>query len=223
MTIKKFLFRGVLFIVGAVFLSHGIHTYSGSNQWELEGEKKGVTVYSLKSPGSNLKQFRGVVRVKSRLASFVAMMQGSDISDDTGFYEPREFDKDNMQLFHAAFKTKVPIPIFKPREFVVRNHFYQNPKSKTVYYEVTATPGKIPPDECCYRISDMNNYWVFTPLGNGEVELEWFINMDLGLPYFIINSAHPEYMYDVLAKMQGFLDREHYKNAQLDFIQEVES
>src|SRR5215475_16125701 len=41
--------------------------FSGSNKWEFDRDQKGVKIYTLKSPGSDLIQVKGVVRVHSTL------------------------------------------------------------------------------------------------------------------------------------------------------------
>src|SRR5262245_43339004 len=62
-------------LVGLYFVARVIWRVSGSNQWELVGERKGVTVYTLKAPGVDLELIRANLRVRSTLATIVKYMQ----------------------------------------------------------------------------------------------------------------------------------------------------
>src|SRR6478672_6912009 len=50
-----------------------IWRFSGSNQWELAAEKNGAKVYTLKMPGSDMLQVKGVMRYRSTLAGMVKL------------------------------------------------------------------------------------------------------------------------------------------------------
>src|SRR5436853_6924 len=81
--IRKFLARAALILLAVVIVggtvAHLVWKYSGSNQWEKIGQKKGVTVYALKTPGSSIKKFKAVWTVHSKLSRFVMWA-----SDDKG-------------------------------------------------------------------------------------------------------------------------------------------
>src|SRR5687768_568120 len=71
-SIKRIVLVGAS-VVALIVAAHLIYTYTGSQQWELVGEQNGVTVYSRKTPGVAVKQFKGVVRAQSTLVGVVAM------------------------------------------------------------------------------------------------------------------------------------------------------
>lgn len=223
--VKKILIFSTLSVV-VIFASWQlIWIFSGSEQWELIHEKKGVKIYSMKSPGSGLKKFKGTVRVQSSLGTLVEFMQDPDVCDDIGCYESRVIERieNEDSLFqYSSFRFDFPFP-FITREYVTRAHFYQNPESKEVYYEIIATPDKVPPDDCCFRLEDMQNTWQFKPMGDGEIEIEYVLDMDLGgfVPSALMNSMYPNFIYGNLSNLQGFLDKEKYQNARIDFIDEA--
>jgi hypothetical protein len=79
-TIGKFLAYGAALVVVVLAIAHFAWKYSGSNEWELWRDKKGVAVYTLKAPGATRLQFKVVTRIKARLDSIVAAM--TDTSTD---------------------------------------------------------------------------------------------------------------------------------------------
>ncbi len=217
----KILWLVGLSILTLFFAAHLIWRFSGSNQWKFVQERNGVKVYSLKTPGSDLQKWKGVIRVHSTLASLVKLFQDPYICLEVGCSAPKMIERVDDQQQYYYFQNKLPFP-FHARDFVMRVQFYQNPQTKEVLVGVAAAPDKISPDNCCFRVTDMNNTWKFTPLADGQVEIEWVLNMNEGgfLPDALLNMMHPEVMYSFLPTMQGFVDREKYQNAKFDFIKE---
>lgn len=208
-------------VVVIVLLVGGIWRFSGSNQWELVGEKKGVKIYSLKAPGSDSQKFKCVFRVHSTLAGLVRLMRDPDACDDMGCYESHIVDRIDDQLQYSTFRYKLPAP-FLPREFVVRILVHQSPGTGEVLVNYGAALGKTPPNDCCVRVSDMNNTWRLTPLGNGEVDVEVIMDMNEGgfVPNLVLNAARPRALFKVLPNIQRILNKEKYQTAKLDFIKE---
>lgn len=207
--------------VALYFGARLVWRFSGSNHWELIQEKNGVKVYSLKAPGSDLQKFKGTIRLHSTLSSLVKMFQDPDICLESGCASSIVVERvDDQQQFYD-FRYKLPFP-FRARQFVAREQFYQNPHTKAVLVEVVAAPDKTPPDDCCFRVTDMNNTWLFTPLDNGEIDVEWVLNMNEGgfIPDLMLNKLRPKVMFAVLPKLQVWVTREKYRDAKFDFIKE---
>jgi hypothetical protein len=216
----RVLFLASVSLMALYFVGRLVWRFSGSNQWELEREERGVKMYYWKTPGIDVKKYKGVVRIHSQLATLVKMTQDPDLCLDAGCKEAKMLERVDDQLQYYSFKFNLPAP-FKPREFVVREQYYQNPKTKDVLLEVVGAPDKIPPNDCCFRVSDINNTWRFTPLGKGEVEVEWMVNMNEGgfLPDLFLNKRSRA-MFPLLHGLQAMADRQKYQNAKFDFVKE---
>jgi ribosome-associated toxin RatA of RatAB toxin-antitoxin module len=126
-----------------------------------------------------------------------------------GCRESYVIERADDQLLFTTFRYNLPFK-FRPREFVLRAQFYQNPKNKEVLLAYSAVPEKLPPNPCCFRVTDMNNTWRFTPLGNGQVEVEFLMNMDDGgfMPDLLINKVRPQVMFKALPRLQSLLNTE---------------
>lgn len=210
----------IVLLMALAFATKSIWTFSGSNRWELVGDRNGVKVYSWKTPGSSVKKFKGVVRVRSTLSGLMALASDRNIAKEMGSYETHSLGGDE-HLMYSSFRMDPypPLP-FRPRESVFSALLYQNPQTKEILIEVRATPDKTPPNACCFRVTDMNNSWRFTPLGDGEVEVEWILNEDLGgfVPDLLKNIKWPKVMFNFLAIVRDRVDK--YQAAKIPFIQE---
>ena len=217
----RVLWLGTISLVVLCVGARLIWRFSGSNQWEFVGEKNGVKVYSLKQPGTDLLQVKGVFRIHASLGALVKMNQDPDLCNQMGCIDAHLLEREDDEVQYAYFRTDFPFP-YRPREFVVRTQTFQNPQNKEVLMEVSAAPDKIPPDSCCFRVTEMNNTIRFTPVGNGEVDLEYVQHMNEGgfLPDLLLNTERADLMFDTLPELQHYVDQEKYQSAKLDFIKE---
>ena len=154
--IGKVLGYGGLLLVAALIVAHFAWKYSGSGQWELEINKKGVQVYSRKTPGTTLKDFRTVRRVKTTLHRAVAAMTSTD-SEDCAEWSPGCVAKLTIQpwdpnklTYVQLYRMDYPKP-FKPREFLINAKVTQDPKTRTVLVDFTTQPDLVPRNACCPR------------------------------------------------------------------------
>ena len=113
---------------------------------------------------------------------------------------------------------------FLPREYVTRTLIYQNPITKTILVQTWATPDKMPPNPCCFRVNELHNSQRITPLGNGEIEWEYVMNQDLGgfVPAFLQNYGRVKVMAFWMPLIQKWLlePKFNYQAAKFSWIQE---
>ena len=223
--IGKVLLTGIVTVTLALVAAHYVWKYSGSNEWKFVNEANGVRVYALKAPGSTLEQFKGVTRIKAPLHAVMATMT------DTSTEACREFVPGcvsgrilqpwdpQKHSFIQAYRLMLPKPMV-PRDLVIRSSFSQDPKTKALFVECDALPDLLPPDPCCYHITHMHNSWRYTPVGNGELELEFRSNYDIGLPYFLVNHAGPSGIPQFLPKLAKVFNRDKYQHTEFAFVRE---
>jgi hypothetical protein len=212
--------RVVVSLVVVLALARAAWNMSGSNQWELFRDKNGVRVDTLKQPGADMIRVRGIVQVRSTLASLVAWILEPDTCKDIDCYELKILDQVDHQIVYSTFRFDAPP--FKTREFVVREHAHQIPQTKEVWVELAAAPERLPPNDCCFRVTTMSNTWRLTPVANGVVEVEYTTNMNEGgfVPDLVLNRDRPRWIYSELSKLQGYLNKPRWRNAKVDSIEE---
>ena len=219
-----------LAIAGAVLLTlavaaHLAYMYSGSGQWEKAIDKQGITVFTLKAPGSLVKRVRGVTHVRTTMNTAVSlMMKDAEAVENCREWFPGCTDTQVVQPWNPKDRTWLilfRVRAFRPfaaREFLVRGRATQDPRTKAVLIEYTGVPDEIPENPCCVRVPHLANSWRFTPLDNGTVEVENHMNVDIGIPYFMFNRFVPGGQWRLLGKLQKSLDKR--KGATSEGIQE---
>lgn len=230
--------RGLLYTIAALlvlgFVGKTIWKYSGSNRWELVAEREArrsqrdptmwlpaVKVYALKSPGTELEQTKVVVRVKSTMAGIVKFMQDPDVCKRVGCTDSRVLERVSDQWMYTTFRYPYPRP-FRDRELVLSVNFAQNPKTKELLLQYSAVPDFLPANDCCFRVTRMNNTWRFRPVGNGEVEAEVVVNLDEGgfVPEFLSSHLRRRVLLRGVPYTAGLMQKPEYQQAKFDFVQE---
>lgn len=220
-TFGKWVLRVFVVILAVALAAQLTYMFSGSGEWESLSAKNGVQIFEKKVPGRNIKEYKAVFKVKSTLSRFVAFSTIEDSDMEIDYYDMQDLEKVSEQLIYSTWKQKFPSP-FKPRHFVVKNEFTQDPATKVLVYTVQAANDRMPEDDCCVRVARMDNSWTLTPLGNGEIQVEWVSNLDMGgaLPYFVLNGYQPGGMRFFATNLQRYLDQEKFANVKYAWIQE---
>jgi len=217
---------GFVLVVG-IFTAHLVWKSSGSGKWELAMDKDGVQVYTMKVPGSTLKHFKAVGRAKTSLQHVVTVFTDSslqhchDIMSNCVKSLAVELWNTDGHYWVGLVRARLPWP-FSPRELVMKDHFSQDPQSKTLFIEITAAPELVPPDECCVRVTHMDNKWRWTPRRNGEFEVEVVEDMDVRVPYILWNARTKE-VWKIMSTVQALMDRKRGPDEKFDFLQEPET
>lgn len=227
---KKYLIYGVSVLLVAALVAEGVWYASGSNEWILEMDDKGIKVYTLKRPWTNLKIFRGVVHYDYSMSHMVAALIDDHsletckkwLPDCIGFQPIKKFNTDDMYDINMwVFETGGP---FKPRESIIKSHVSQDDITKVVKIDITGAPDALPENDCCVRIRNFHNVWKYTPLEDGSIEVEFTQDWDMGglFPDVIFNfGLGVEGTHWFLSEdLPRLLDNEKYRNARYDFIEE---
>jgi len=215
----------ILLVIVGLAVAHFAWKYSGSNEWVKVSDKEGIQVYTLKEPGSTLKDFKAVTRVKTTLNRAAAAMLSTETADCAEWAPSCRSEKEiqpwnpkEMTYVHL-YRMNYPKP-FMPREFLLKAKVSQNPANKALLVEFIALPDALPKNDCCFRLEELHNRWQFTPVGNGEVEVELRTDMDQGIPYFMINNKTPFFLHKMFKPLQKWYDKDKWETARYEGIVE---
>jgi hypothetical protein len=202
---------------------------SGSNQWELEFERDGVKVYSLKAPGSENKQFRAVTVGNYSLNQLVGGLIENSTPQNCRDNIPGCLAMQVVTPWSAKtmsdtvmWRLGLPGP-FAPREMILRSQVIQDPASKAVTVNVLAAPNALPRTPGTVRVTHLQNRWVYTPAGNGRVQVEFLQDIDMGgmFPAMLLNLGGAEQTYQFIHdQLPKLLDSDRLRAIRYDFIQE---
>ncbi|NQZ12073.1 MAG: hypothetical protein HRT35_33390 [Algicola sp.] len=231
--LKKFGRKALIGLIGFIVLFvvvDRIWVASGSNQWVLKQEEKGIKIYTLKTPGASIIKVKAVKNFNMTLSNIIAPFLDETIQDDCaawveGCLEYRILKPWNpkLQTNLQMWRIELPAPL-SPREMLVQGQIYQNPDTKVVTLENLAAPNNIEPSEGFVRIRHFHNIWHYTPLANGEVIVELVQDFDMSgfFPDFLLNLAGPSQLFKMFdEELPELLGREKYVNTTLDFIEEL--
>jgi hypothetical protein len=219
----KILLRVSVSIVVLLFVAQLMWRFSGSNQWKLVLEKNGIKVYSLKAPGSDLLQFKAIGRIHSTLPGVIAWITDTSACKIQGCTESYEISRAGEQLRYYYFQYD--LAPFGKRDYAISALLYQIPDTKQVVVTIAAVPDKVPPRDGYVRVTNLNNKWRFTPLENGQIEVEIENNMELGgfMPTMLYNVKRPGAIYSMLTHLESWVAKDKYQSAKFSFIEDGSS
>jgi len=217
------------FVVTIIVLIDYMWVMSGSNKWELEIDKDGVQVYSLKTPGDKLMRFKAIIRGDYTLSQLAALFIIDDDLETCKDWLPncveytRIKEMDSRTMYDTdRWLLDFPFP-FSDREILLRTIISQDKKTKAVTADIVAVPNVLPQTDGVVRVVRMHNVWKYIPLENGQTEVQFIQDVDMGglFPVFLLNLSSAEenfkFMHDELPK---FLSKEKYRKAKISFIKE---
>lgn len=183
----KFLLFGTACLIVIVVLAQVIWINSGSSKWELGIDKDGIKVYSLKSPGSFLKKFKGTVRVKNVSMNHVAASMIDDNNlENCKAWLPSCIDFKAIESFSPKTLTDANLwtfelfPPFSPREILLKGHLRQDKQTKEIFIDYIAAPNAAPLNDGRVRVTHFHNSWQYIPQPNGDVEIVHVQDFDMG-------------------------------------------
>lgn len=222
---KLFARLGVAAFVLAVLaaIAHLLWTMSGSGKWVLSRDDGHVTLWTLKSPGSPLVQVKSRVRVKTRLAGPMRLMEDMSCAD-AGCYDEAILERlaTHPGRYAAYIRFKFDVPGVHTQDYVLLQQRAQDPASRQVTIDMIAAPDRIPRDDCCIRITHLHTRWWLTPVRGGHVDIEYTQDTDSGgLPYPIANLLLIEGTFQVMRDMQALMEKPRYRIESFRDIQEL--
>ena len=222
--------KKILYILACLIILSWVLKYwwisSGSNEWQLEIDKDGVQVYSLKTPGSYMKQFKTIKRTKMSINQLAAgFLLDNHSLENCKKWLPTCIGDEVIEPYSDAKQGDtilwtLEFGPFSNREFLLRNYARQHDDG-IVSVDIMAIANKQPRNDCCFRIVHMHNRWQFKPLDNGEVEIQFLQDAKIGgfFPDFLINFGAADQAYTMFSQqLDGFLDKDKYRQATFDFI-----
>jgi hypothetical protein len=205
---------------------------SGSEQWKLEIDRDGVQVWSYKEPGRSTKLFKAVTRGHYTQSQLVAsLMLDNDSLQNCKDWIPvctkltvLEPYNDKAQGDSVLWTLQLMPPVFADREYVIKSHAAQDPRTKVVSVDIMAAANKIALHECCVRITHIHNRWQVGPARNGQVEISLVQDFGMGgfFPDVLLNLGNAEQTWTMFHdKLPGLLNKPKYRNARFDYIDET--
>ena len=214
----------VLFLILIFLTQQSVFGAKTADDWELKRKDKGIEAYLRDMPGTDLKEFKGVMYVRGvRLSSMVATF------DDTASYtrwmynctESRLLKYINVHERITYTVTHAPWPA-DDRDTVVYSFMSQNPEDLSVTIDITSRPDYLPKQPHRLRIPMMKATWTFKPLKSGTVMIVYRTVTDPGgpLPIWLLNLSVIDLPYYTMYKFMNVIKEGRYAAAHYSVVSE---
>ena len=209
--------RAKLFLLLLFFSGNG-------SDWELRKNEDNISVYTRRVSTSDFKELQCKTIVKSSLGAIVKLLVDVDkypqwIYSCTQSYRIKQIGKTeswSYQLFDA------PWPV-SDHDIVAVGRITQDKKTKTITIQSDVVNGMLPEKEDIVRIKKFHSSYILIPKPNGYVEINFELGSDPGgiMPAWLVNMVIVKGPFTSHQKLTELLQTPAYKNARLDFIEEL--
>jgi len=201
-----------------------ISSYSFSQaNWTLKLDKDGIKIYTKNVENSSFKAIKTVCTISSSLSVLTAVLLDINSSVDW-VYATKSCTLlkqiSPSELFYYS-EVNVPWPISN-RDFIVRLKVTQDEKTKIVTVDGENRPAFLPEKKNIVRIKQCYSRWLIEPLHNGEVKVEYELQVDPGgsVPAWLINMFATKGPYESFKKLRIQVKKPLYNNVNLPFIKD---
>ncbi|MGI9286648.1 MAG: START domain-containing protein [Pseudomonadales bacterium] len=197
---------------------------TAAEDWGLKKDSDGIQIFTRTVEGSKFKAVRGVTEMETSLASLVALVQDSAACPEWADLckESRVEETLSAQEMYVYTHNDLPWPV-KDRDVLAHVVWTQDPESRAVTMQSTATSDKLANTKGRVRLTEADARWIFTPLVNNKVEVvtEAHINPGGPLPAWITNMLLVDAPFKTLTNLRTLVKNPKYQNASVDFVTEA--
>lgn len=191
--------------------------------WSLvkEDPRHQIRIYTQAVEQSSMKAYRGEMRMRSSLSAPIALLQDNAVADqwmhNCAILELIEEISDSERLMYMI--SKAPWPV-KDRDSIVHTRVTQDAVTYAVRVDVVARDDVFPANDDFVRVNQMQGFWLFTPLADGQIDIVYEAHADPAgsIPAWIANSVVVDVPYYTLRGMHRMLQQDSYQQQDVPFL-----
>lgn len=171
-------------------LTSGPVSATTEDQWKLDKQQDGISVYTRPVPGSGIKEFRGEAEISSPLAAVLRVLRDSDGFKNWFPNCPESkllAREENVSYQYSVMSTPWPL---SDRDNIFRSETKRSPTSGAVEIEVTAAPDYSPERGGRVRVRKARGSWKLEPLSPDRTRVTFTMHLEPGggIPEWMINA-----------------------------------
>lgn len=216
MNTKKYL---LFLLVSFMFFS-----YSFSQNWELKLEKNGVTVYTRPFAGSNVREFRGEITVKSNMGSILALIDSVSeypkwMYNVTYASRPKKISRD-IGYTYTIIKSTWPV---SDRDICTYYTVKQDTATKIVTIALTGIKDYMPLKDGTIRVPAITGFWQLIPMAKGVTKVIYQVHCESGgyVPASIVNAYITDTPYYNLFNLRNIVESPLYPKKVIPNVKEM--
>ena len=221
-TVTQNLIISCLFLFFAPII---ISAQLANDGWELKREKGGIKVYLKEAKDSDIKELKFETELEASLTSLAAILTDVPGFDNWVYASVKSETVTKISDTEVIYYTEIDFPWpMSNRDLVLYSKFWQDPHTLAIHSQSYSVHDKMPEEDGIVRMKKADLHWIFTPIGNGKVKLDYYLNSDPGgsIPAWMINLAADQGPLQTMVKFKEELEKAKYQNAKLAFVQEMD-
>ena len=202
----------LLFITGSV---------AGQTDWELKVDKEDIRVYTKNTDNSPLKAVKTVCSINTSLTTLTAVLLDINNSIDWVYATKKITLLKQISPGELIYYSELEIPWpVNNRDFIVGLTVLQDEKTKMVTVAGMNKPSYLPAYKDIVRIQQSYSKWEITPLQNGQVKIEYELQVDPGgkVPAWLVNMFATKGPFETFKKLREQVKKPVYNHVSLPFI-----
>jgi hypothetical protein len=192
--------------------------------WQLKKEKDGIRIYTRwieAEEGRMARQMHAIMQVDAGLdASVMALTDEVQVKKwlnrAKDYYH---FDGTDSHHWYAYTQFKIPWPLDN-QDLITYNILEQDDNTLAVQVLLEGRPDHRPEENGVKRIPHFDGKWIFTPLPDGKVQIEYFIftKSKPVLPRWVIDPIVESGLWSTFADMQAIILENEADDVKLSFL-----
>ncbi len=195
-------FITVIFLFTVNFLPAQVDSV---DSWKLEKDRNGVKVFTRKTNGFKLKEFKAITKVEATPEILLNIIREAEKYPDWMAHLSRSHivKKISDNELYIYSESDLPWP-FSNRDIVTQSLLYW--EGNTAFVRMTGISDFIPDNKGIVRMPYSNGLWIFNPVSKGVTEIIYQYQGDPGgsIPGWVANLFIVDGPYKTLIGMSEF-------------------
>lgn len=199
-------FLNIPLLILSVFLSSSVNC--SAQDWKLERDKSGVKIYTRYISGWDLKQFKGIVNIRTNIKTVEKTLR-NDVGRNRWMYntyDSKDIKKVSDNEIYGYSRVDAPWPVYD-RDNVTK-YTYKKISETEMYVYLKNVSGIVPEKSGLVRINRMEGYWHFKETSPGNVQVTQLAVAEAGgsIPAWLANSSIIDSPYNTLLNLKNHIE-----------------
>ncbi len=211
-----------------IFVTFCLITFVSANtfaqdDWVLKTDKEGIKVYTKGLENSSLKVSKTVCIIDASLNRLTTVLMDINTAADWVYSTKKATLLKQLSPSELYYYSEVAVPWpASNRDFVVHMKVTQDEKTKTVTVVGESKPTYLPTVKNIVRIQQSYTKWLILPLQNGQVQIEYYLQVDPGgiVPAWLINMFSTKGPFETFKNLRQQVKKDIYKRISVPFIRD---
>jgi hypothetical protein len=198
-------------------------TAFSQNEWVLKMDKEGIKVYTKELDNSPFKAIKTVCIIDASLTRLTAVLLDIDNSADWVYSTKKCTLLKRLSAAELIYYSEIAVPWpVSNRDFIVRLKVVQDEKTRVVTIGGENKPAYLPENKNIVRIQQSISKWLIVPLPNGQVKIEYTLQVDPGgtVPAWLINLFATRGPFESFKNLRNQVKKAAYNQVRLPFIKD---